>query len=48
MADNLTGIGQTTEKHRTDWSPAGNGGTSEGETRRCAGALGAKSGNRAV
>jgi ElaB/YqjD/DUF883 family membrane-anchored ribosome-binding protein len=23
MADNLTGIGETTESYRTDWSPAG-------------------------
>ena len=31
MADNLTGIGQTTEGNRTDWSPAGSGGLSHGE-----------------
>jgi ElaB/YqjD/DUF883 family membrane-anchored ribosome-binding protein len=29
MADNLTGIGET---NRTDWSPAGNGGLSHGES----------------
>jgi ElaB/YqjD/DUF883 family membrane-anchored ribosome-binding protein len=32
MADNLTGAGQTTGENRTDWSPAGNGGLSQGES----------------
>ena len=32
MADNLTGVGQATEGNRTDWSPAGNGGLSQGES----------------
>ena len=32
MADNLTGTEEATEKYRTDWSPAGNGGLSHGES----------------
>jgi len=37
MADNLTGVGQATESNRTDWSPAGNGGLSEGESATATG-----------
>ncbi len=32
MEDNLTGAGQATGQNRTDWSPAGNGGLSQGES----------------
>lgn len=32
MADNLTGTQLTTESNRTDWSPAVNGGLSQGES----------------
>lgn len=31
MENNLTGVGHPTESHRTDWSPGGNGGLSQGE-----------------
>lgn len=31
MESNLTGIQQPTENDRADWSPAGNGGLSQGE-----------------
>jgi len=37
MADNLTGIGETTQSNRTDWSPAGNGGLSQGESTTASG-----------
>jgi ElaB/YqjD/DUF883 family membrane-anchored ribosome-binding protein len=37
MADNLTGLGQTTENFRTDWSAAGNRETSQGESANAGG-----------
>lgn len=32
MTDNLTGIEQPTERNRTEWRPAGNGGLSQEES----------------
>lgn len=37
MENNLTGVGQSAEKNRTEWRPTDNGGTSQGENLTKAG-----------
>jgi ElaB/YqjD/DUF883 family membrane-anchored ribosome-binding protein len=37
MANNSTGVGEATEGNRTDWSPAGNAGFSQGESAPASG-----------